>query len=53
MQMCEQQVRACPRHTHGNRTEGVELLKRRWHKWALAMHEQNGHGESRNIESKK
>ena len=52
MQMCEQQVRARSRHTIKDKTEIIEEVEHRWHKWALVMYEQNARAESRIINSR-
>ena len=47
MKMCEQQARAWLRHTNSEEAESLEEEKRRWHKWALTMHDQNAYIENR------
>ena len=52
MQMCKQKARAGPRHTNGKETEDLEEVKRRWHKWALAIQKLKTYAESRNNDSR-
>ena len=52
IQMCEQQACARPRHTDCEEAESLKEVKRRWHKWALTMHEQNAYIGSRSNDSR-